>query len=60
MNLGKSHGLTLGQEFQVIRDNQILGRVKVEKIYDELSAAAILPASNKASIREGDFVRAAL
>lgn len=60
MNLGKSHGLTLGQEFQVIRDSQILGRVKVEKIYDELSAAAILPASNKASIREGDFVRAAL
>ena len=60
MNLGKSHGLTLGQEFQIVRDNQILGRVKVEKIYDELSAAAILPPSNKASIREGDFVRAAL
>ncbi|MBI4353609.1 MAG: hypothetical protein HY595_00085 [Candidatus Omnitrophica bacterium] len=60
MNLGKNHGLSLGQEFQVIRDNQILGRVKVEKIYDELSAAAILPQSKKESIREGDSVRAAL
>ncbi len=60
MNLGKNHGLALGQEFQVVRDNQILGRVKVEKIYDELSAAAILPQSKKESIREGDSVRAAL
>lgn len=60
MNLGKNQGLTLGQEFQVMRDNQVLARVKVEKIYDELSAAAILSPSDKAAIREGDVVRAAL
>jgi hypothetical protein len=36
----------------------VLGRVKVEKIYDELSAAAILPDSRKDTIREGDAVRA--
>lgn len=60
MNLGKNQGLTLGQEFQVIRDDQVLGRVKVEKIYDELSAAAIVPPADKTAIREGDIVRAAL
>lgn len=58
MNIGRNHGLLIGQEFQVVRDNQILGRVKVEKVYDELSAAAILPESQKSSIREGDAVRA--
>lgn len=57
MNLGRNHGLSVGQEFQVVRGDQILGRVKVEKVYDELSAAAILPESQKESIREGDNVR---
>jgi hypothetical protein len=36
----------------------VLGRVKVEKVYDELSAAAILPESQKNNIREGDAVKA--
>lgn len=57
VNLGSNQGLTLGQEFQVVRGDQVLGRVKVEKLYDELSAAAILPSSNKDAIREGDSVR---
>ena len=58
MNLGKNQGLSVGQEFQVVRNNEVLGKVKVEKVYDELSAAAILPESKKDSIREGDLVRA--
>lgn len=58
MNLGKNQGLIVGQEFQVMRNREVLGRVKVEKVYDELSAAAILPNSKKDSIREGDSVRA--
>lgn len=57
VNLGSNQGLALGQEFQVVRGDQVLGRVKVEKVYDELSAAAILPNSNKDAIREGDAVR---
>ena len=56
MNLGKNHGLTVGQEFKIVRDNEVLGRVRVEKVYDELSAAALLPNSKKNSIREGDLV----
>lgn len=58
MNLGKKQGLSVGQEFQVVRGTEVLGKVKVEKIYDELSAAAILPESRKDSIREGDTVKA--
>jgi len=58
MNLGRKQGLSVGQEFHVVRGNEVLGRVKVEKVYDELSAAAILPESQKENIREGDAVRA--
>ena len=58
MNLGKNHGLSVGQEFKVVRGNEVLGRVKVEKVYDELAAAAILPESQKDNIREGDGVKA--
>ena len=58
MNLGKNHGVSVGQEFQVARGGEVLGRVKVEKVYDELSAAAILPDSKKNSMKEGDSVRA--
>lgn len=57
MNLGKNHGLAIGQEFQIVRGSEVLGHVKIEKVYDELSAAAILPDSKKSSIREGDTVR---
>lgn len=57
VNMGKNQGLTVGQECQILRDNQVLGRVKLEKVYDELSAAAILPESKKDSIREGDLVK---
>lgn len=58
MNIGKNHGLSIGQEFQILRGNQVLGKAKVEKVYDELSAAAIMPDSQKNNIREGDNVRA--
>ena len=58
MNMGKNRGLSVGQEFQVVRGSEVLGKVKVEKVYDELSAAAILPESQKNNIREGDSVKA--
>lgn len=56
MNMGKNHGLSIGQQFRIVRGGETLGTVKVEKVYDELSAAAILPESKKDSIREGDQV----
>lgn len=58
VSLGRNQGLGIGQELQIIRGQDILGRVKVEKLYDELSAAAILPGTKEDAIREGDVVRA--
>jgi len=58
MNLGRNQGLQIGQEFQVLRGSEVLGRVKVEKLYDELAAASILPESKKDAIKEGDLLRA--
>lgn len=57
MNLGRNHGLAIGQEFQIVRGQEVLGRVKVEKVYDELAAASILPNSKKDAIREGDLLK---
>ena len=54
MNLGKNHGVSIGQEFQIVRGEKVLGKVKVEKVYDELSAAALLPGAQKEDIRDGD------
>jgi hypothetical protein len=58
MDLGRNQGLSIGQEFNILRGGQTLGRVKVEKVYDDLSAAAILPDTQEDQIREGDQVRA--
>jgi hypothetical protein len=56
MNLGRNHGVTVGQELRIVRDQQELGRVRVEKVYDELSAAALLPQAQEDQIQEGDAV----
>lgn len=56
ISLGKRDGVVMNQEFQVVRGDQTLGRIKVEQVHDELSAAAILPDSRKDDIREGDVV----
>ena len=51
-------GLSIGQKFQVVRGADILGTVKVEKVYDDLSAAAVLSDTGISYIREGDSVLA--
>lgn len=54
MSLGKNHGVSVGQEFQVVRGDEVLGKVKVEQVYDDISAAALMPGSKKDAIRAGD------
>ena len=58
VDLGKNQGLSMGQEFKIVRGDEVLGRVKIEKVYDDLSAAAMLADTKKEAIREGDSVRA--
>lgn len=58
MNLGRNQGLQVGQELEILREGQLMGRAKVEKVYEELAAAALLSESDADAIREGDLVRA--
>ncbi len=57
VDMGKNQGLSVGQQFKVVRGDDVIGTVKVEKVYDDLSAAAILSDTKADLIREGDQVR---
>jgi myosin heavy subunit len=62
MDRGKNHGVAVGQEFHIVRGEEVLGTVKVEKVYDVISAAALLPGAKEDAIRagpeDGDTVKA--
>ena len=59
VGMGKRLAEAFPQAAETFREaDEVLGRVKVEKVYDELSAAAILPDSQEDNIREGDTVTA--
>jgi uncharacterized protein YoxC len=57
MDIGKNQGIAIGQKFEVVRGSDVLGTVKVEKVYDDLAAAAILSDADVTAIQEGDTVR---
>jgi len=57
VNLGQDDGMKTGALLEVSRGGKILGRVEVEKIYGNMSAAIILPDTNKDKLKEGDSVR---
>lgn len=57
INLGFDHGLDIGSVLEVFSGEQVLGKVQIEKIYGNMSAATILPESQKDLIREGHSVR---
>ena len=59
INVGKSNGVRIGDEFEVLRNGQSVGHVKVEKLYEALSAASLLPGTDKQNLHEGDTVRSA-
>ena len=57
INLGESDGLKVGSKLQVMKDEQAIGTVEVEKIYGNMSAATILPDTKKDQLKEGVIVR---
>ncbi len=57
INLGQKDGLKESLVFDVYRGQQFLGKVQVERIYDTMSSAVILPEFNKEEIKEGDMVK---
>lgn len=58
IDAGNKDGVSVGSILEIYRDSKVLGRAQIEKVYDSLSAAAILPEYTKNEIKEGDSVRA--
>ena len=57
INLGENDGLKVGSKLQIVKDDQPIGTVEVEKIYGNMSAATIMPDAKKDLIKEGCSVR---
>ncbi len=52
---GNNKGITQGVIFSVFRDGNLIGKAQVEKVYETMSAANIMP--NSAEIKEGDLAK---
>ena len=57
IDLGKKDAVSIGDEFVVYRNSQEIGKVKVEKVYDAMCTASILPGSQKEEISEDNIVK---
>lgn len=58
MNLGTTHGVKVGMPFQVTRDNQIVGTVRVVDVRTKFAGAYILNlSSEKDRIKIGDHLK---
>lgn len=55
-NIGKLDGVDIGTELNVYRNGELIAKTKIEKLYDKMSAATILPKWKNVAIREGDPV----
>jgi hypothetical protein len=57
-NLGHRHGVKVGMPFQVIRDERIIGTVRVVDVREKISGAVIQDsASEKQQFKVGDRLR---
>ncbi len=57
MNLGSKDGIASGTIFSVWKQDKEVGKVQVERIYENMSAANIIGEPQKGQIQEGDSVR---
>jgi hypothetical protein len=56
ISLGSDEGVQKGHQFTVYRQNQYIGRVVVEEVYKDMSAARILKDMTSKAIKQGDNV----
>lgn len=54
LNVGLPDGVALGDIFEIFHNDILIGRVRVEKVHDTLSAADFLNGFKKSKVREGD------
>ncbi len=59
VNVGLRGHVKLGDTLRVEQNGKLVGRIQVEKLYENFSACAILEEIKPAQIREGDLVRIA-
>ncbi|MFH2138850.1 MAG: hypothetical protein ABII88_10095 [Candidatus Omnitrophota bacterium] len=57
INIGQKDGLEESKILEVYRGQNYLGKVQVERIYDTMSSAVILPEYTTEEIKEGDAVK---
>ncbi len=57
VNLGSKDGLKAGTSLSVLRNDKVIGKTQVERIYENMAAATVLVEEQKEKIREGDLVR---
>ncbi|MFH1094138.1 MAG: hypothetical protein V1739_08350 [Candidatus Omnitrophota bacterium] len=57
INIGEKDGIKNAEVLDVYRGQELLGKVQVERIYDTMSSAIILPKVTKKEIKEGDSVK---
>ncbi|MFH1777744.1 MAG: hypothetical protein ABH952_09345 [Candidatus Omnitrophota bacterium] len=58
IDLGEQDGLKAGEVLGIFKGRDAVGEVQIEKLYEEISAAAILPNSQKDRLEAGDMVKA--
>jgi len=59
VNLGIRDRLKIGDELRVEQNGKLIGRIKVEKLYENFSACGIVEETSGSKIKEGDLVRVA-
>ncbi len=57
VNIGEKDGIKNSQILTVFRGTKPIGKVQVERIYDTMSSAVILPGQTMKDIQEGDIVK---
>ena len=56
INMGLKDALRMGDRLEIRRGNESIGRVEIEKLYDDFAAATIVNQKNDFEIKEGDQV----
>lgn len=55
-NVGKVNGAKIGSKLDIFRNDDLIAKAQIEKLYDKMSASTILPKWRGARIKEGDIV----
>lgn len=55
-DLGKEEEVQKGMVFEIRNDKERLGKAEVDKVYDTMSSATVLPGSNINMMKKGDLI----